>query len=290
MNKLSESNPMETPQSDLPQVIQHGKNQTPPVGEQPQQPKYDFPTEIIELPSRGLLYPEGHPLAEGKIEIKYMTAREEDILSTQSYIKQGVVLDKLCEAVIVTKGVKFDDLLVGDKNALLLAARAYGYGPEYETKVTTSAGNEVPITIDLSSVPHKVFDDTLITPHVNEFEYTLPKAGNVIKFKILTVGDQKRIDGDLKGLRKAQDIYGTQNLTTRFRYMILSVDGNTDKSNINKFIQNMLAVDSRAFREYINKISPDVDLEVEGEDPETGEPFRNNFEIGVDLFYPDFKG
>ena len=290
MNKLSESNPMETPQSDLPQVIQHGKNQTPPVEEQPQQPKYDFPTEIIELPSRGLLYPEGHPLAAGKIEIKYMTAREEDILSTQSYIKQGVVLDKLCEAVIVTKGVKFDDLLVGDKNALLLAARAYGYGPEYETKVTTSAGNEVPITIDLSSVPHKVFDDTLITPHVNEFEYTLPKAGNVIKFKILTVGDQKRIDADLKGLRKAQDIYGTQNLTTRFRYMILSVDGNTDKSNINKFIQNMLAVDSRAFREYINKISPDVDLEVEGEDPETGEPFRNNFEIGVDLFYPDFKG
>ena len=290
MNKLSESNPMETPQSDLPQVIQHGKNQTPPVEEQPQQPKYDFPTEIIELPSRGLLYPEGHPLAAGKIGIKYMTAREEDILSTQSYIKQGVVLDKLCEAVIVTKGVKFDDLLVGDKNALLLAARAYGYGPEYETKVTTSAGNEVPITIDLSSVPHKVFDDTLITPHVNEFEYTLPKAGNVIKFKILTVGDQKRIDGDLKGLRKAQDIYGTQNLTTRFRYMILSVDGNTDKSNINKFIQNMLAVDSRAFREYINKISPDVDLEVEGEDPETGEPFRNNFEIGVDLFYPDFKG
>lgn len=290
MNKLSESNPMETPQSDLPQVIQHGKNQTAPVEEQPQQPKYDFPTEIIELPSRGLLYPEGHPLAAGKIEIKYMTAREEDILSTQSYIKQGVVLDKLCEAVIVTKGVKFDDLLVGDKNALLLAARAYGYGPEYETKVTTSAGNEVPITIDLSSVPHKVFDETLITPHVNEFEYTLPKAGNVIKFKILTVGDQKRIDGDLKGLRKAQDIYGTQNLTTRFRYMILSVDGNTDKSNINKFIQNMLAVDSRAFREYINKISPDVDLEVEGEDPETGEPFRNNFEIGVDLFYPDFKG
>ena len=290
MNKLSESNPMETPQSDLPQVIQHGKNQTPPVEEQPQQPKYDFPTEIIELPSRGLLYPEGHPLAAGKIEIKYMTAREEDILSTQSYIKQGVVLDKLCEAVIVTKGVKFDDLLVGDKNALLLAARAYGYGPEYETKVTTSAGNEVPITIDLSSVPHKVFDETLITPHVNEFEYTLPKAGNVIKFKILTVGDQKRIDSDLKGLRKAQDIYGTQNLTTRFRYMILSVDGNTDKSNINKCIQNMLAVDSRAFREYINKISPDVDLEVEGEDPETGEPFRNNFEIGVDLFYPDFKG
>jgi len=290
MNKLSESNPMETPQSDLPQVIQHGKNQTPPVGEQPQQPKYDFPTEIIELPSRGLLYPEGHPLAAGKIEIKYMTAREEDILSTQSYIKQGVVLDKLCEAVIVTKGVKFDDLLVGDKNALLLAARAYGYGPEYDTKVTTSAGNEVPITIDLSSVPHKVFDETLITPHVNEFEYKLPKAGNVIKFKILTVGDQKQIDASLKGLRKAQDIYGTQNLTTRFRYMILSVDGSTDKLTINKFIHNMLAVDSRAFREYINKISPDVDLEVEGEDPETGEPFRNNFEIGVDLFYPDFKG
>lgn len=285
MNKLSEqSNEMPKGFGDAPTSANMGD-----VGMQ-QPPKYDFPTEIVELPSKGLLYPEGHPLADGKVEIKYMTAREEDILSTQSYIKQGIVLDKLCEAIIVTKGVKFEDLLVGDKNAILLAARAYGYGPAYETQVTTTSGNTVPVTIDLTSLPHKQFDESLITPHVNSFTYTLPKGGQTVTFKLLTVGDQRMIDKSLKGLKKVQESYGTQTLTTRFRYMITSVNGDDSKATINRLAQNMLAIDSRAFREYISNISPDVDLEVEGIDPETDEPFRNNFEIGVDLFYPDFKG
>ena len=249
-----------------------------------------FPTEIVQLPSKGLLYPADHPLSSGQVEIKYMTAKEEDILSTQSYIKRGVVLDKLCEAVIMSKGVKFDDLLIGDKNAILFAARAYGYGPEYETKVNLGDGNTLPITIDLLNLEYNYLDDSLVTPHENRFQFTLPKSGQVIEFKLLTVSDQKIIDQALKNYKKVGGVMSSQALTTRFRYMVLSVDGDESKSVINPFVENMLAADSRAFREYIAKITPDVKLEIEGEDPDTGEPFRSNFEIGVDLFYPDYKG
>lgn len=251
---------------------------------------YDFPTEVIDLPSRGLLYPPGSPLASGKIEIKYMTAKEEDILSTTSYIKQGIVLDKLCESIIVTPKVKLDDLLLGDKTAVLFAARAYGYGPEYATTVELSSGRTVPVSIDLTNLPHKTIDESLITPGQNRFSFTLPRSNKTIEFKLLTVGDDKKIEADLRGIAKAGLNASSRTLTTRFKYMILSVDGKTDASSINKFVDNMLAADSKAFREYVAKIQPDVDISVDVEDPETGEPFRGDFTIGANLFYPDFKG
>jgi len=250
----------------------------------------DFPTEVVQLPSKGLLYPEDSPLASGTVELRYMTAKEEDILSTQSYIKQGIVLDKLCEALIVTPGVKYNDILVGDKNAILFAARAYGYGAIYQTTVTTEVGSKIPVEINLLDLPHKEFDESLITRHVNRFTFKLPKAGSEVTFKLLTVGDQRDIDKSIQSQTKFNLNASTKNLTTRFRYMITAVDGKEEKGVINKFIDNMLAVDSRTFREYIAKIQPDVDIMVEGLDPETGEPFRNNFDIGLDLFYPDYKG
>jgi hypothetical protein len=92
--------------------------------------KFKFPTEMVDLPSKGLIYPEDSPLAEGKIEMKYMTAREEDILTNQAYIKQGTVLDKLLQSLIITK-INYDDLILGDKNALFIAARVLGYGKDY---------------------------------------------------------------------------------------------------------------------------------------------------------------
>jgi hypothetical protein len=92
--------------------------------------KFEFPTEVIDLPSKGLGYPEDHPLKKGNIEIKYMTAREEDILASQSLIKKGVVLDKLFESVVVEPDLNINDILIGDKNAILLATRVLGYGPE----------------------------------------------------------------------------------------------------------------------------------------------------------------
>ncbi len=292
MNKLSTAEPIKTSSTNESIIVDHDPKLDAMLGFAPQAPQntgYDFPTEIIELPSKGLLYSKDNPLSSGRIEIKYMTAKEEDILSTQTYVRQGIVLDKLCEAIIVTPGVKFDELLIGDKNAVLMAARAYGYGPQYDTVVRTESGTEVPISVNLSELPYKEFDESLIIQGQNRFRYTLPKSGRTVEFKLLTVADQKSIDADIKGMQKYKTSTASRNLTTRFRHMILSVDGNEDSGTIIKFIDNMLAVDSRSLREYVAKIQPDVDIEVEGVDPETGEPFRSGFEIGIDLFYPDYK-
>lgn len=248
-----------------------------------------FPTEIVKLPSRGLLYSADNPLASGEIEIRYMTAKEEDILSTQSYIKQGVVLDKLCEALIATPGIKYDDILVGDKNAILFAARAYGYGPNYDTTVTNEFGTKIPVSVNLNELTHKELDESLITPNQNIFKFKLPRDGREIEFKLLTVGEQREIDTALK----AQEKYNkgaSRNLTTRLQYMIISIAGNSERKKIQEFIDTMLAIDSRALREYISKIQPDVNIMMEVMDPDTGEPFRGNFDIGLDLFYPDYQG
>lgn len=253
--------------------------------------EYKYPTELVNLPSKGLLYPDGHPLRDGVIEVKYMTTKEEDILSTQSYIKNGVVLDKLFESLIVTK-CNYSDLLIGDKNAVMLAARIYGYGPEYNTTVMSTISNKpIPITINLMEVPHKELDETLITPGINKFTFVTPRGKNVLEFKCLTVKDQKYIETTSSEVKKKLGVNRADaTFTNTLKRMIVSVDGETDEGVISNYVNNMLAIDSRAFREYFGKIQPDINLEVEAEDPDSGETFRGNFEIGMDFFWPDYKG
>jgi hypothetical protein len=216
--------------------------------------KLKFPTEMVELPSKGLLYPEGSPLAEGKIEMKYMTAREEDILTNQAYIKQGVVLDKMLQSLIVTK-INYDDLIIGDKNALFIAARILGYGGNY----TFEYGDESH-TVDLSTLDNKPFNESLITKGVNEFNFTLPYSETKITFKILTSADEKKIEKELNGLKKINKDNSPE-LSTRLKYIITSVEGDRDEKTIREFVDNyLLARDSRALREYIKNVQPDVNL------------------------------
>ena len=133
--------------------------------------KSNFPTEVVPLPSRGLLYPIDHPLADGFIEMKYMTAREEDILTSQNLIKQGVVLDKLFESLIVTT-VNYGDIYSGDKNAIMVAARLLGYGNDYNVEIDDpfSPGTKQKLTIDLSQIEHKEVDYGLFENRKNEFD------------------------------------------------------------------------------------------------------------------------
>ena len=209
---------------------------------------------MVDLPSKGLLYPEGNPLAEGKVEMKYMTAKEEDILTNQAYIKQGVVLDKLLQSLIVTK-INYEDLIVGDKNALMVAARVLGYGKDYDFVY-----DDEPCTVDLSTIENKPFDESLIKKGTNEFSYTLPNSGNLITFKILTAGDDKKIDAELAGLKKINKDSSPE-LSTRLKYLITSVNGDREAKTIREFVDNhLLARDSRLLREYIRKVQPDVDL------------------------------
>ena len=216
--------------------------------------EFKMPTEVIELPSKGLIYPESNPLSSGKVEMKYMTAKEEDILTNQAYIKDGTVLDKLLKSLIVSE-IDYNDLVIGDKNAILIASRILGYGSEYSFSI-----GGVEHTVDLSTLDNKPFDESKIKKGENKFDYILPHSNIEISFRLLTHGDEGKINAEIQGYKKI-DKNASPELTTRFKHMILAVDGKTDKKDIRDFIDNhLLARDSRALREYIKQIQPDVDL------------------------------
>ena len=217
--------------------------------------EFKFPTETVDLPSKGLVYPKDHILRSGKVEIKYMTAKEEDILTNQAYIKNGTVLDKLIDSVIVTEGVNHKDLIVGDKNAVMIATRILGYGADYKVMI----GNEEHV-IDLGQLENKEFDSSLITDGQNEFSFTLPYSKINITYKILNGLDEDKISREVAGLKKLNKNNSSE-LTTRMKYMILSINGDSDKKSVREFVdQSFLARDARAFRDHIKTTSPDVDL------------------------------
>jgi|TARA_B110000977_G_scaffold188399_1_gene256593 hypothetical protein len=247
---------------------------------------YDFPTEIISLPSQGKCYSEDNPLSKGTLEIKYMTAREEEILASQNLVRKGVVIDKLFESIIVEKDVNIDDIVLGDKNAILLATRVLGYGPEYKIEMTDSLGEPQSVTIDLGAVQTKEVDVELLSSE-NRYEFTTPFGKNKLEFKILTHGDEKKIDADIKALSRLNKGGVSAELTTRYRFMILSVDGNSDTQSITSFINNkFITRDTKAFREYIAKITPDINMEFDFEDEQTGETEVRSIPMGVGFFWP----
>tara|TARA_R110000744_G_scaffold47963_1_gene105283 strand:- start:232 stop:963 length:732 start_codon:yes stop_codon:yes gene_type:complete len=218
--------------------------------------EFKFPTEEIDLPSKGLLYPKDNPLSSGKIEMKYMTAKEEDILTNPNYITKGTVIDKLLQSLIITK-VDYNDLIVGDQNAIMVAARILGYGKDYEFQY---AGESQ--TVDLTTLEDKIFDESLITPHTNEFSFTLPHSKVDITFKILTIRDSDKIKRELEGLKKINKDNNSER-STRLKYTITSVDADREAKTIREFVDTaLLARDARAFRNYVNEVQPNLDLKV----------------------------
>lgn len=250
---------------------------------------YDFPTEVITLPSKGLVYPESNPLSKGSIEIKYMTAREEDILSSQNLIKKGIVLDKLFESVVVEPNVSIGDISIGDKNAILLATRILGYGSEYVVEVTDPFTLEVQkVNIDLSKIETKEIDETILNRQ-NRYEFLLPVSKKKIKFKLLTHKDEIDINAEIQSLNRLVkgDTNVSQEVSTRLRYMIQEIDGNTDRVFINNFVKNsLLARDSKSLREYVKAISPDMNFKYEFTSDITGESEALDIPFGVGFFYP----
>ena len=237
-----------------------------------------LPTEMVDLPSKGLLYPEDSPLRSGQVEMKYMTAKEEDILTNQAYINKGTVLDELLKSLIVTEGIDVKDLIVGDKNAVLVAARVLGYGKDY---TFTYDGEEQ--TVDLSQLDNKIFDESLITPGKNEFDFTLPNSGTQITYKLLTGHDESKINREIEGLKKINK-NASPELTTRLKYLITSVNGDSTPKTIREFVDTyLLAMDSRALREHIRNNQPDVDMNVVLDNGEEA-----IVPININFFWPDY--
>lgn len=240
--------------------------------------EFKLPTETILLPSKGLLYPEGSALAKGEIEMKYMTAKEEDILTNSNYISNGTVIDKLLQSLIVSKDVDYNQLLIGDKNAIMIAARVLSYGKDYEI----TFGGE-PYTVDLSELKEKEVNYDLFKDRENNFSFTLPKTGTTVTFKILTHADEKAIEREINGLKKINKESSTE-VTTRLKHTITSVDGITEKKDIRDFVDNyLLAADARALRNEINNISPDVDMKFYPDGVEEGV----DLPITIGFFWPE---
>ena len=244
--------------------------------------KNQFPTEMVTLPSKGLLYPEGNPLKKGEIEMKYMTAREEDILTNQNLIENGTVIDKLLQSLIITP-INYNDLLVGDKNAILIAARILGYGSDYAFEYKGERFN-----IDLTKVDDKSLNKSLISEGKNEFNFELPSSKINITFKLLTHGDEVSIANEIKGLKKINK-NSTTDISTRMKYIITSINGDYEKKTIREFVDTkLLARDSRALRKYIAEVQPDVDLSHEYEDNK-GNLVKIPIPIGINFFWPDVE-
>ena len=244
--------------------------------------EHKFPTEVIDLPSAGKVYPKDSPLSSGKLELKYMTTREEDILMSENLIKKGIVIDKLLDSLIITKGVKQEDLILGDKNAVLIASRILAYGPEYTVEVANpnDFDEKVEHTFDLSQCPFKELSKD-VDYSGNSFEFTTPVGKNKLKFKLLTGADEALIEKDLKQSSKFG--YSTD-ISTRLRYTVIEVDGDSKSQTINGFTQNLLARDSVALRNYIRDIAPDIDLSSEVEIG--GEAVSVTIPLTVEFFWP----
>jgi len=249
--------------------------------------QYGFPTEVLSLPSQGLLYPEDSPLRSGKVDVKYMTAKEEDILTSTNLIEQGVVITRLLESVIADPKVKLNDMLVGDKNAIMVGTRILGYGKDYDITLTDPDTNErVEYSVDLSKLENKPIDEKLFEKG-NNFTFELPNSKRIVGFKLLTQQDENEIRDVMQDYEKVQKLTGVSYaLTTRFKHQIVSIDGENDQKQIDNFVDNeFLALDTREFRKHLEEITPDIELKFDYTS-QTGNLHKLDVPLGLDFFWP----
>jgi predicted RNA-binding Zn-ribbon protein involved in translation (DUF1610 family) len=248
----------------------------------------NVPTEVIALPSKGMFYPEGHPLKSGKIEMKYMTAKEEDILASQNLIKQGVVIDKLLQSLIVTK-INYNDLLTVDKNAIFIAARILAYGEDYEVEITCpDCGEKSKHVIDLQQFQEKEIDWSTFAEGDTTHKFKLPASKSELTLKMLTHGDEKKIEELAKANKKKSKASGIdRDLTTRLKQVIVALDGNDERAYINQYVDRMLSRDSLALRKHLKEVTPDIDTTIYFECPHCGhEDSSMQLPIDVGFFWP----
>ncbi len=247
-----------------------------------------FPPELIDLPSSGWYYDVDNPLSSGQLELKYMTAKEEDILTSRNLIQKGIVFDRLLQSLIVNKDIDYNSLLTADRNGIMIASRILAYGKDYRVKVRCrDCGTMTDTSVDLTQLEEK----TLKEPEekgVNSFTFELPFSKTTVTFKLLTQGDQNSIDHELRQHQKTGSDIDTS-LSTRLKYIITAVDGDDNKQIVRAFVDNSFVTrDSRAFREYYSSVNPDIDLEFSFQCESCNEERRATMPIGIEFFWPEF--
>lgn len=256
---------------------------------------YKLPTEIVDLPSKGLLYNKNTSLHTGKVELRYLTAKDEDILTSTKLIQSGEVFKVLLKNIIVDPDIKYDEILITDRDSLLIMARIMAYGSDYKFSQTCPRCGEVNNkSVDLTKLDFEEFDEELLKDSNNEFEFTLPKSGLKITFKLLNVKDQYEIQEEVSSMDK---LYKKNNNNTKSKinhtasvslaHSITSIDGNKTYKYIYDFVRNsMILSDIKELRKYIQKISPGVDTSYMFDCDECGYEDKMEIKIDSNFFWP----
>ena len=249
------------------------------------------PTEFVDLPSQGRFYPEGHPLhGADTIEIKQMTAKEEDILTSRSLLRKGIALDRVIENIIVDKSIDPDSLLVGDRNAIIIATRVSGYGPEYNTKISCpQCGTSQDYNFDLNESNTYTGENidrlNLTDRNDGTFDVKLPKTQLDIRFRLLNGYDEKFFSKNVESSKKKKG--AEQNITQQLARLIVGVNGNETADAINYVVNNLPSLDSRHLRESYKLAAPNIDLKQYFECSECTHEQDLEVPLSADFFWPD---
>ena len=249
-------------------------------------------TEFVELPSRGLFYPSNHPLnGQEVVEIRYMTARDEDILTSPTLLQKGLAIDKFIQNILVDQRIKVDSLLVGDKSAIMVAARITGYGPDYEVNVTCQECNsDSDFTFDLSDY-QKYFNKFEVSEEFEDlgngnFSINLPNSGHDVVVRLLTSADEKSIAKRQK-IKKKNRLAESQT-TDLLKMFVVSINEVTDPAGLDSMIMDMSARDSRFLRKAYTKIVPTVKMVENFECMFCGAETEMEVPLEARFFWPDF--
>ena len=253
---------------------------------------FSTPTEFVELPSKGRFYPEGHPLCgKEEIEIKHMTAKDEDILTSETLIKKGMAIDRLLQNVMVDKTIDAKSMLIGDKNALIVATRITGYGSDYRTQVRCPAcAKSVEQTFDLSQYSiyeaseDDVSEDGIVIEENGTFKLTMPISKVEVGVKLMSGYDEERLNKIAEKQRKNN--LPSTSLTDQLRQMIVSVNGDSSGEMISKLIEHLPARDSRYLRTTYQKVVPNIDMAQEFSCASCGHAQELEVPFTVDFFWP----
>jgi len=256
--------------------------------------KFITPTEFVELPSKGRFYDVSHPLHnQDVVEIKHMTTKEEDILSSVTLLKKGLALDRMLSNILVDKRVKVDDLFLGDKNALIIAARAHGYGPSYDTAIVCPlCKGSQDYSFDLNSLKTQFPAEELLEKYKAKITeqgtllLPLPKINHQMELRLLSSGDEKRISETQEANRKKRD-FVESSVSDFLNCVVVAVDGITDRRQLRGFVETLPALQVRYIRKVYNILAPELDLSHEFRCAECDYEGAMEVPLTADFFWPN---
>jgi hypothetical protein len=250
---------------------------------------WEVPVDQAPLPSRGILYDKESTLYQREtVDIRAMTAKEEDILMSQAYIKQGVVIDKLLESCIIDKSIDVSELLVGDRNTILVALRVTGFGADYNASTTCEhCDARTTTTFDLTSLKLKNIDIKPVEQGVNEFEVHLPVSNKLATVSLMTTAVEKDIRETEIRNKEVLGINPDGNrVTTRLTNIIQSIDGIRDRNKLKKFIESMPLRDSRTIRQFIRNNEPGIDMKTSYNCGYCNQEAQVTLSLGLNFLWP----